>query len=209
MENQSRRENVIIRGLEESDSETWQETENKVRDMFKESLKIKNADKDVCDDRHGLEADGGIAIERAHRIGRLRSGSNQHPRPIVVKFTRFKHRQLVLDMARANLSKTSVIQVKEDFSERVRLCRRQLGSVMMQLIKAQKKAKMSFDKLVYEGKTYRYDSLSGFLKCDSDSKLYEYSDRCKDLIAKDDHQVEEVTSGMSAEDEPQGLNEKE
>ena len=61
--------------------------------MFKESLKIRN-DYDLCDDRHGLEANGGIATERAHHLGRFRPGINQHPGPIVVKFTRFKHRQL-------------------------------------------------------------------------------------------------------------------
>ena len=48
-------------------------------------------------DKMGLddaEDDNVILIERAHRLGRRRQQQGQ-PRPVVVKFLRYKHRQVV------------------------------------------------------------------------------------------------------------------
>ena len=52
---------------------------------------------------------------------------------------------------------------------------------MTKLVSAKKRAKISFDKLVYNGKFYRYDDKSGLLKCDADLKLYDYNDSLKYL----------------------------
>ena len=92
---------------------------------------------------------------------------------------------------------TSDIRVKEDFSSRVRFLRRHLGLVMTKLVSAKKRAKISFDKLVYNGKFYRYDDKSGFLKCDADLKLYDYNDRLKDLELVVDSAVTDSDSDIS------------
>lgn len=55
IENQSRRNNIIIHGVDESPNEKWTETEEKFRSLLSEKMKI--------DHQH-------IEIERAHRSGK-------------------------------------------------------------------------------------------------------------------------------------------
>ena len=100
IEGQSRRNNVIIDGIKESEGEKWSDSEDKVRKLLSEKLQL---------DYHKLE------VERAHRTGKP---SNTRPRPIVVKFLRYKDKQEVLSKAKA--LKGTNIYINEDFPEPVR-----------------------------------------------------------------------------------------
>ena len=92
LENQSRRNNLVISGLgPDKAEETWAETESKVQELFTSNLK--------------LEAP--VEIERAHRIGKFRDDS-ERPRSVVVKLLRFKDRQSVLDRARSHLKNEEI-----------------------------------------------------------------------------------------------------
>ena len=77
LESQSRRENLKFYGIDESRKETWEESENKVRNYIAEGFNMNETD---------------IKIERAHRLG----GSNSAPRPVIVKFSFYKHKERVL-----------------------------------------------------------------------------------------------------------------
>ena len=70
LENQSRRNNLIFEGIEESPRESWADTEGKVRNLISEKLK-----QDV----------GAMQIERAHRSGKP-DHKTDGKRPIVVRF---------------------------------------------------------------------------------------------------------------------------
>ena len=96
IENQSRRNNVKILEISEDSSEqSWDDTKNVVRSIIGEKLGI-NTDE--------------ISIERAHRVGkkpcpsdRRHDGSkvnSDRPRPIIVKFTKWKQKEGVLCAAR-------------------------------------------------------------------------------------------------------------
>jgi len=63
-----RRNNLIFHGINEDDGETWELSESKIIDILETKLK------------HNIDCK---FIERAHRLGRPKSGGN---RPIVVKF---------------------------------------------------------------------------------------------------------------------------
>ena len=59
VEDRSRRNNLRIDGIKEYDSESWVDTESKVRKLFREKL----------------ELEGDLIIERAHRVGQQREQS--------------------------------------------------------------------------------------------------------------------------------------
>ncbi|MEW8542408.1 MAG: hypothetical protein AB2693_02655 [Candidatus Thiodiazotropha sp.] len=69
IEAQSRRQNLKFHGIPESNKESWDESEKKVRDYISEELEI-----------NGTQ----IKIERAHRLR-----SRKNPKPIIVKFSFF------------------------------------------------------------------------------------------------------------------------
>ena len=82
LENQSRRNNLLIDGVKELGGETTAEA---VRRTFEHDLKMPT------------EQVRSLAIERAHRTG----GKAHRDRTIVVKFASFKARDAVLQAARA------------------------------------------------------------------------------------------------------------
>lgn len=102
IEGQSRRNNIIIDGINESASEKWSDSEDKVKKLLSEKLQI---------DHRKIE------LERAHKTGKP-SPSSTRPRPIVVKFLRYKDKMEVLSKAKA--LKGTDIFINEDFSEAVR-----------------------------------------------------------------------------------------
>ena len=59
LENQSRRNNICVNGIPESDNETWEDAEVKVKRTIKDNLGIK------------------VDIERAHRVERQKAKSGQ------------------------------------------------------------------------------------------------------------------------------------
>ncbi|CAH1239564.1 Hypp5317 [Branchiostoma lanceolatum] len=129
LENQSRRNNIIVDGIPDSKEESWEESEQKVRVMIKEKLKL--------DPRK-------IEIERAHRNGRFQPG--ERPRPIVAKLLRFKDRLTILQNAK-NLKGTG-IYINEDFSDAVRQKRKNLLPEMRAARERGNIAFLRFDRLV-------------------------------------------------------------
>ena len=78
-EGQSKRESLILYGLPEKTDETWDMCEGDVRSMLTDKMGLDDA-----------RDDNVISIERAHRLGQRRQHQGQ-PRPLVVKFSRYKH----------------------------------------------------------------------------------------------------------------------
>lgn len=111
LEAQSKRNNLIIDGIPETKRESWQDTENKVRQVLSEKL--------------GINMDA-VEVERAHRMGETTVGGRH--RSIIVKFFRWKDKEDV--MARANKLRGSNIYLNEDYSEAVRLRRKELIPIM-------------------------------------------------------------------------------
>ena len=109
LENQNRRNNLRIDGIPEDRYETWEQTEEKVKSILLNKLKLEEQP----------------LIERAHRIGRRRNsddstsgqGSNVRlrPRTIVCKFYDWKLKEAILKSARRN--KPEGIFINEDLAE--------------------------------------------------------------------------------------------
>ena len=143
MENQNRRNNVKILGMEEDpDKEkSWDDTEELVQNLIKDKLGSSKS----------------FEIERCHRVGypskssHDRSHLNQfgrsnEPRPIVAKFLRWKDKEEVLKLARQ--TKPECVRFVQDLSRRTLLRRKER---IPELIEARKRGKIAYfvmDKLV-------------------------------------------------------------
>lgn len=93
--------------MPETAGETWADSEQKVKEIFKQKLKIQRE----------------IEVERAHRTGKL-DKNRDRPRSVIVKFLRFKDKTAVLNEAR-NLKSTNIF-INEDYTDAVRLKRKEL-----------------------------------------------------------------------------------
>ncbi|XP_065683329.1 uncharacterized protein LOC136096107 [Hydra vulgaris] len=82
LEDRSRRNNLRFEGIEETEGETWKNSEEKVKKLLKEKLSI--------NEEH---------IERAHRTGKEEDNDGKiiRRRTIVVKFLDYKDRETILD----------------------------------------------------------------------------------------------------------------
>ena len=89
--------------------ETWAQTEEAVRAKLAKELNIPE------------ETTRSIAIERTHRV---RGSGAAKTRTVVVKFEKYKEKELVLQAARENRPKG--LYVNEDYSQRV--CPKTAGS---------------------------------------------------------------------------------
>ena len=158
LEAHSRRNNLLIYGIEEDRDETFNSTEEKFRDYVRDELGI--------DDRD-------ISTERVHRLK-----SRSKPSPIIAKFSFYKDRDNVLkkyrdlrkeretaaasngegqnDNVSAEGDTTNVKRVGEDFPKRVRDVRRKLIPFMKAAHADNKDAYLKYDKLCVEGKFYIY-----------------------------------------------------
>lgn len=130
LENQYRCKNLIFDGIPESVHKKWSDSEDKIQKILNEKLKL--------DQKH-------IELERVHRSGKP-PARDEKPRPIVVRFLRFKDRNTVLEKAK-NL-KGSNIYVNEDFSEAVRMKRKELIPATKEARKRGDIAYLRFDKLI-------------------------------------------------------------
>ena len=129
-ENRSRRNNLCFEGIPEDATESWETTEQKLKNILSSNLQI-----DL----------NGTAIERAHRIGRKKRDALK-PRPVVAKFPSFKTREEILKNKK-RFQGTNIF-VMEDFSERVRERRRELLPEMHKARKEGLIAFLRYDKLV-------------------------------------------------------------
>ena len=137
LENHSRRNNVKVIGIPEKDpNESWEESENLVKNAIKEHL---NIEEDVM-------------IERAHRVGRSRP-SDRHdwskvkPRPIVARFQFWKQKDHVIRAARK--SKPKNIKFYEDFAKATLDRRRERIPELIQRRKDGQRVFLVMDKIVH------------------------------------------------------------
>ena len=100
LENQSRRNNLRFERLLEDDSETWDVTEAKVKNVLVEKLNFESAPQ----------------IERARRTGRpRRHDGTPKSRTVVCKFTSYKVKEAILKKARR--IKPEGLDIFEDLAE--------------------------------------------------------------------------------------------
>lgn len=140
LEDRTRRCNLRIDGITEKDYETWDETESKVQEIFKEKLHLE----------HNIE------IERAHRMKRRPNNSNNNnnqnedksPRPktVILKLLRYKDKELILKNAK-KLKGTGIF-INEDFSDETNLIRMNLKAKMKKARENGKYCVISYDRLV-------------------------------------------------------------
>lgn len=134
LEGLSRRNNVVIDGIPETPGESWVESEEKVKEILKQKLQLQRE----------------IDIERAYRIGKPEP-DRERPRSIVVKFLHFKDKTAVMQRAK-NLKGTRIF-INEDYTDAVRLKRKEL---MPKLKAAREKGEIAYlrhDKLIIRPRT--------------------------------------------------------
>ena len=132
----SRRDNLIITGLQETEDENPAEV---VAEFF--STLVEDT----------------IPIMRCHRLGG-KSSSGASPRPMIVRFTSYTDRMTIWGK-RFNL-KGRDVWLKEDFPDSVEAKRQRLYPILKEAKKAGMKAKLVVDKLVVEGITYTVENLA-------------------------------------------------
>ncbi|XP_072144695.1 uncharacterized protein [Dermacentor andersoni] len=89
LEDRSRRDNFLFYGITDSPTETWAESETRIRDILSMHFDISIPD---------------TAVSRAHRLG---SFSANKTRPIIVMFSAFKIKESILSL-RAKLKGSGV-----------------------------------------------------------------------------------------------------
>lgn len=107
LEGQSRQNNLLFDGVDESPGESWTEAEVKIKNVLFEKLNIQR----------------NLELERVFRSGRRRDEKDR-PRPILVKFQ--KHKDKVEVLQKAKCLKGTKIFINEDFTDAVRLRRKEL-----------------------------------------------------------------------------------
>ncbi|XP_040077975.1 uncharacterized protein LOC115316835 [Ixodes scapularis] len=135
IEDRSRRSNIIFHGIEDSTSESWEQSKVKILDRLSTSLSLQVSDE---------------CVERAHRLGSYAVGGC---RPLIVKFSSFKTKQTILQ-SRPKL-KACGITANEDFSPATRLARQKL----FDFGKLQKSVfQLRYNKLYVNNKCFMYEN---------------------------------------------------
>ncbi|XP_070552174.1 uncharacterized protein [Ptychodera flava] len=131
LENRGRRNNLLFYGINQDDyPESWESSEEKVKDVLKNNLNI-NED---------------VEFERVHRI--VNAPLVRGAKPIIAMFTKFKDKSNVL--SNAKLLKDTDISIGEDFSRRVRNIRKRLLEFRKSLTEENPKltTHLRYDKLI-------------------------------------------------------------
>ena len=134
-EDRSRRNNVRFDGISETENETWEETETKLR-------------KFLCDE---LDITEEIYIEPAHRVARNQSSKEASndlakPRTIIAKLLDYKEKEEI--MKRAFKLKDAGFYIREDYSKETISIRKKLWEEVKKLRKKGKYAVLKYDKIV-------------------------------------------------------------
>ena len=127
LEDRSRRSNLRIDGLRENEKETWEETEIKVKHLFRNELGITEE----------------VEVDRAHRVGRKEEGK---VRTIVLRCHNYKMKEEI-KRAAPRLKDTG-IYINDDFSLETLLVRKDLFKTAKELRRQGKGAKVVKDRLV-------------------------------------------------------------
>ena len=133
----SMRDNLIFTNIEESDNESNEETEVKLRSFLKTKMKMPE------------ERVGQISFERVHRLAGRR---NRGPRNVIAKFSRYKDHEDVRKNA-SNLRGTN-FSVFQQYPQAIVEQRRRLVPVMNDARRRGKKAYISYNKLYIDGALY-------------------------------------------------------
>ena len=128
MEDRSRRNNLRIEGIKEMDKESWEDCERKVKDVLHSRLGLSNID-----------------IERAHRMGKKKSGYKQ-PRTIIFKLKDWKQKEEILKNSKH--FKGTGIYINEDFSDATNEIRKGLFAKMKKNREEGKYSIVVYDKLM-------------------------------------------------------------
>ncbi|XP_065684369.1 uncharacterized protein LOC136096731 [Hydra vulgaris] len=80
LEDRSRRNNLRFNGVEESENESWEDSEKKIQEVLKSKFGFTN----------------NLEIERAHRTGKKEKGVKKN-RTIIVKFLNYKEKNAVFE----------------------------------------------------------------------------------------------------------------
>ena len=139
LENRSRRQNIVIRGVHEDEKESWEQTEKKVRDVISERLNISVTEQ---------------MVERAHRTGKRNPGRD---RPIVCKLLSDKTKSEILKNCKK--LRGSKIFIEQDYSYRVRAERQKLKVHMTEARKKGHYAYLHFRYLNIDGKNFSLNDL--------------------------------------------------
>lgn len=139
LENRSRRNNLIIYGLNENERETPQELHNAViGDLFSNKL--------------------GVSVSSSERIHRLGKKTSNRTRPVIVKFFNYNDKLAVQRNCRR--LKGSSLSVSEDFSERIRVIRKKLWDSSADDRARGDKVTLVYDKIRIGNTLYTWDELS-------------------------------------------------
>lgn len=136
LEGYSRRNNLIVVGIDQSENENCQE---KISKMMTTNLKIDAARVNE------------IKLSRCHRL------PGKKPAPIICRFERSGDRDIVW-AARKNLAKSKIF-LNEHFPDEVLKRRNVLRPIMLAAVKLKRKATLKYDKLIIDGVSYTVDSL--------------------------------------------------
>ena len=134
LEDRSRRDNLRFCGLEESSGETWQQSEERVKEFIRDDLGIAKE----------------IKFHRAHRTGRKPEIGS---RAIVAKFVNFHDREHVLRTYIERRLWEQHKYVNEDFSARTVTKRKQLFKEAKELKQEGKHFKVIYNRLVEKSNT--------------------------------------------------------
>lgn len=134
LENQSRRDNIVIRGVAGQRGESWNDCSLKVVEIAR---------------KIGVQLSEDNVI-RAHRTGR-----GAHPRPIVAKLSSWKLKEEFMKNKR-RLKGTDVF-VMEDFAQRTIDERRKLFEEAKKRRDQGEEAFVKFDKLILEDGVFKWD----------------------------------------------------
>nr|XP_037285107.1 uncharacterized protein LOC119178048 [Rhipicephalus microplus] len=135
LEDRARRDNLLFFNVPDNPSETWADSEKKVKKIVLDQMSINLVDSDIA---------------RAHRVGTLH---RDKARPIIVKFANYKTKEKVLS-AKTKL-KGSDITISEDFSPATRHARKILVDFAKRSA-PDEKFKHRYNKLTLNNRCYEY-----------------------------------------------------
>ena len=170
LESQSRRENLLFDGVEESEKETWSDTEKKLQGILAK-LDIPNH----------LD----IKLERVHRQGEKKIGK---PRTIIAKFSHFKDRETVWQK-RFSLKNTKT-WISEDFPTEIAQARQQLYPSLREGLRLTKipdsgikSVSLRLDKLYVNNRQFGVNDIDKLPLCLQPQKMATKTDSVTNVVA--------------------------
>ena len=137
----SRRDNLLLNGIEENDSE--------------DLLQIVYA---TLENNLGfVDAKSKIKIVRCHRLGPKKTDRHAKPRPVIFKLHYYPDRESI--WKQRSLLKGTNISLSEDFPQEILTKRQVLDAIRRKANSQQKKAFLTVYRLILEDKTYTVDTL--------------------------------------------------